>query len=185
VLFVFLSSMSAHENALSDYGKHKFEIEQKLEKEQCLILKLGLVLGKQGLFSRIQSSIQKTGLAVLIGGGKQPVQVIYIGDLLLCLDTCITEKRTGSYCLAYPEIYTMKDLFKEIADKIKRKVYFISIPYALVSMGISAIGLLHLPFPVSHENLLGLKQLRAFDTSKDLKILGLSLMSLKQALKQL
>ena len=82
VLFVFLSSMSAHENALSDYGKHKYELEQKLGKENCLIFKLGLVLGKHGLFSRIQATVKKTGLAVLVGGGNQPIQVLYMGDLL-------------------------------------------------------------------------------------------------------
>ena len=35
VLFVFLSSMSAHANASSEYGKHKYGLEQKLGKENC------------------------------------------------------------------------------------------------------------------------------------------------------
>ena len=80
----------------------------------------------------------------------------------------------------------MKSLFGEVAAKENKKIRFVSCPCIPSSIsGISMIELLHLPFPVSRENLLGLKQLQAFDTAADLNALGINLMDLKQALEYL
>jgi dTDP-4-dehydrorhamnose reductase len=40
--------MSAHEDALSEYGKHKFKLEQIIGTSDAAILKLGLVMGETG-----------------------------------------------------------------------------------------------------------------------------------------
>ena len=182
VQLVFLSSMSAHANALSQYGKHKFELEQQLNHQKCLILKLGLVIGKEGLFSRIYNSFKKMPFAVLVGGGTQPVQPVYIDDVIKVIAKAITEKRTGIYGIATPRVYTMRELFAAIATKAGKRPTFIPVPYWLVSFGIAIIGLLHLPFPVSNENLLGLKQLQTFDTSSDLQRFGINLRDLKESI---
>ena len=182
VYFVFLSSMSAHANALSQYGKHKYELEQQLKPNKCLILKLGLVIGKEGLFSRINDSFKKMPFAVLVGGGKQPVQPVYIGDVVKVIAQCVVQKRMGIYTLAVNRVYTMKELFTAIADKAGKHPFFISVPYWVVSFGIGIIEFLHLPFPVSRENLLGLKQLQSADTSADLKTLGVTLLDLKESI---
>lgn len=182
IQFVFLSSISAHAHALSQYGKHKYELEQQLDNRKCLILKLGLVIGKDGLFNRIYQSFKKMPFAVLIEGGSQPVQTVYIGDVMKVIADSIVAKRTGIYTIASPEVYTMKELLTAIANKAGRKPLFISVPYWMVSSGIDIIELLHLPFPVSNENLLGLKQLQATDTGADLNKLGLSLLDLKSSI---
>lgn len=182
IQFVFFSSMSAHANALSEYGKHKFELEKQLDSSKCLILKLGLVIGKDGLFSRIYDSFSKMPFAILVGGGEQPVQPIYIGDVVNVIDKCVTEKRTGIYTMAVNKVYTMHQLFSAIAAKAGKKPLFISVPYGLVEFGIGVIAALHLPFPVSKENLLGLKQLQAINTSADIDKLGISLLDLKESI---
>ncbi len=185
VHFVFLSSMSAHANALSQYGKHKFELENQLNSDKCLILKLGLVIGEQGLFNRIYNSFKKMPFAVLVGGGTQPVQTIYIGDVVKVIANCIAQKRIGTYTLASGKVYTMAELFIAIAAKAGKTPIFISVPYWLVSCGIKTIELVHLPLSVSSENLLGLKQLQAFDTSDDLRKLGITPLDLQQSLNLL
>jgi len=185
VHFIFLSSMSAHEDALSEYGKYKFKLEKRLDTSKCLILRLGLVIGNEGLFSRIYNSFKKTALAVLIAGGKQPVQPIYIGDVVRVIAKCIAEKRKGKFTVAVNHAYTMKELSAAIAAKAGKKPLFISVPYWMANLGIGLIELLHLPFPVSKENLLGLQQLRAEDTSADLDKLGINLLDLKASLDKL
>ena len=185
VHFVFLSSMSAHANALSQYGKHKYELEGQLNSDKCLILKLGLVIGEQGLFHRIYNSFKKMPFAVLVGGGTQLIQTIYIGDVVKVIENCITQKGNGSFTLATRTVYTMKEVFAAIAAKACKKPIFISVPYWLVSCGIKTVELLHLPFPASTENLLGLMQLQAFDVSNDLKKLDISPLDLQQSLNLL
>lgn len=182
VQFVFLSSMSAHANALSQYGRHKFVLEQQLDSTQCLVLKLGLVIGKDGLFSRMYKSFKRLPFAVVVGGGMQPIQPVYIGDVLKVISESVATKRTGIYILACNRAYTMRELFTAIAHKAGSKPLFISIPYSLVGLGIGAVELLRLPFPVSKENLLGLKQLQAVDTESDLQQLNITPLDLNEAI---
>jgi nucleoside-diphosphate-sugar epimerase len=185
VQFIFLSSMSAHANALSQYGKHKFELERQMDSNKCLILKPGLVIGRDGLFSRIRKSFEKMPFSVLVGGGKQPIQTVYVGDLIKVIAKGIHEKRTGIYTVATTSIYTMRELFTAIAAKVGKRPMFISVPYWMVNLGIGVITFLHLPFPVSSENVLGLKQLQPVDTSADLEKLGITLLDLKQCVELL
>ncbi len=185
IYFLFFSSMSAHANALSQYGKHKFAIEQLLDKDKCLVLRPGLVIGKRGLFSRIYQSLKKMPLAVLVNGGNQPVQPVYINDLVKATDQCILQHRTGLYTVAINKVYTMRRLFAAIARKAGVRPVFISVPYWLVEAGLKTITTLHLPFPVSEENLLGMKQLIATDTSADIKALDITLLDLDECLARL
>lgn len=185
IYFIFLSSLSAHKGAISQYGKHKFELEKKLDKRHCLILKLGLVIGNRGLFNRIKQSVMRTRLALMIGGGNQPVQTIFISDVARVIDKCIHTQRTGIFNVATPRVYSMKDLFSTVAKKAGKTLIFIPIPYFIAETGIRLIELLHLPFPVSSENLLGLKQLRPFSTQPDLEELDIELTDLEESVSRL
>jgi hypothetical protein len=59
------------------------------------------------------------------------------------------------------------------------------VPYWLISLGIGIVEFLHLPFPVSSENLLGLEQLRAEDNSADLEKLGIQPLDLQSSIDKL
>jgi hypothetical protein len=54
-----------------------------------------------------------------------------------------------------------------------------------VSVALGTIETLRIPFNVSQENLLGLKQLKAFDTKHDLEKLGVPILDMDGALDQL
>lgn len=183
IYFVFLSSMSAHQNALSEYGKHKFVLQQRLDHSKCLILRLGLVIGSKGLFSRLSKSLSKSPFMFLAGGGLQPIQPVYIDDVVEVIAESLSIKRTGIYTLAEARVYTMKELFLAIAEKAGKKPIFIDVPYWIIGAGISMVELLHLHFPVSKENLLGLKQLEPSTTQADLDKLGVNPVSLREALR--
>lgn len=181
--FIFLSSLSAHEQASSQYGQHKFELEQKLDATRCLILKLGLVVGQSGLFHRIQSSLKKSPFIFLIGGGHQPLQPVSVQEVVNVIAQSIREKRNGCFLLASPRAYSLKEICSIIAAHANRKPVFIPVPYWMAEWGIRLVEMLHLPFPVSNENLLGLKQLRAFDTQADLKQLGVRIEPLEVGIR--
>lgn len=175
VQFVFFSTLSAHETALSEYGRHKYELEKKLDSSKVLILKLGLVIGEEGLYSRIKNIVTKSKIIPMIGGGNQPEQIVLISDVIKTIALCIEKKTTGIYCLASHRTYTLKEIFSHAAKQSGRTPLFIPVPYFVADIAISLVELLHLPFPVSKENLLGLKRMVPFETKEDLMKLGVVL----------
>ena len=183
--FVFLSTMSAHEEAVSHYGKHKYDLEQKLDSNKDLIFKLGLVIGSKGLFDTIKTAISKGAFIPLVGSGMQPIQTILVTDVCRIIEKAITTNMIGAYTIGSEKVYTLKDLYAAIAKRLGKKPVFISVPYALVNMALSTIEILRIPFNVSKENLLGLKQLKAFDTKNDLNKLGISILDMDEALDKL
>ena len=183
--FVFLSTMSAHCEAISQYGKHKYDLEQKLDLSKNLIFRLGLVIGRKGLFDTIKTAISKGAFIPLVGNGSQPIQIILVTDVCRTIEKAIAAKMCGSYTIGTEKVYTLKDLYAAIAVRLNKKPIFISVPYGLVDLVLSTIEALRIPFNVSKENLLGLKQLKAFETKKDLDTLGISILDMDEALDQL
>jgi nucleoside-diphosphate-sugar epimerase len=183
--FIFLSTMSAHDEALSRYGKHKFDIEQKLDQSKDLVLRLGLVIGSRGLFDTIKKAISNGAFIPLVGNGGQPIQTIAVSDVCRIVEIGILKNIDGLYTIGTEKVYTLKDLYTAIAKRLNKKPIFISVPYGLVNLALGTIETLRIPFNVSKENLLGLKQLKAFKTKKDLEKLGVNILDMDQALDQL
>lgn len=183
--FVFLSTMSAHSEAISRYGKHKYDIEKLLDRSKDLILRLGLVVGRKGLFDTIKTAISKGAFIPLVGSGSQPIQTIAVTDVCRIIEKAITGNVTGSYIIGTERVYTLKDLYAAIAVRLGKKPTFVSVPYGLVSLALGTIETLRIPFNVSQENLLGLKQLKAFETKDDLQRLGVSVMDMDETLDKL
>jgi nucleoside-diphosphate-sugar epimerase len=182
--FIFLSTMSAHADAVSRYGRHKYDLEQKLDASRDLIFKLGLVIGSRGLFDSIRTAISKGAFIPLVGSGAQPIQTIAVTDVCRIIEQAIIHNMTGSYTIGTEKVYTLRDLYAATALRLNKKPVFISVPYFLVNFALSAIELLRIPFNVSKENLLGLRQLKAFDTKNDLDRLGVTILDMDQALDQ-
>ncbi len=183
--FVFLSTMSAHSEAISRYGKHKYDIEQQLDKSKDLILRLGLVVGRKGLFDTIKTAISKGAFIPLVGSGSQPIQTIAVTDVCRIAEKAISENITGAYTIGTERVYTLRDLYAAIAARLGKKPTFVSVPYGVVSLALGTIETLRIPFNVSQENLLGLKQLKAFETKEDLQKLGVSIMDMDETLDKL
>src|SRR5215831_17467091 len=73
---IFISSISAHEAALSQYGKQKFLCEKLFDSAVDTIVRPALVLGHGGLFQRMSEYLQKGRRIPLIDGGRQPMQTV-------------------------------------------------------------------------------------------------------------
>lgn len=183
IQFLFLSSMSAHERAESVYGRHKFQLEQLLDAPNETVLKLGLVVGvKGGLFQRISSAIAKSRIVPLVGDGRQPVQTVAVDEVAAVVAKCLDENVTGHFLLGSKKVYTLRELYWQIAKTQGKKPLFVPLPYFLFDIALGLAALLRLPLPVSSENLLGLKHLRTFDTEADMSRLGVTLQPLEKVL---
>jgi len=185
--FVFLSSQSAHEEAESYYGKSKFELEKLLDPRRDLILRSGLVLGKegQGLFHRMADMVAKSKAIPLFGGGRQPLQTVHVDDLCAAVSSALSRRLTGLYTVAEPHPVEMGEFLRRVAARLGKKPIFVPFPMAPALLFLRAVERLRIPFPVSSENLLGLKCLRSSDTRADMEALGVRLRSTEEALDEI
>lgn len=182
---IFLSSMSAGENARSHYGRQKFEIEKLFNAENDTVIRPGLVLGNGGLFSEMSKFIREKKIVPLIDGGRQPLQTIHIDDLVKAVDAALQKQLHGVFTVAETKPVLYSEFYKALAEALKVKAKFVPVPSWMVSAGIAVFSMLGVKIPVSRENLLGLKSLKFTDTSSDMSRLEVQARSWKESLQAL
>lgn len=172
---IFISSMSAHSGAESTYGKQKLGIEKLFKGPDCTIISPGLIMGKGGMVKQMTDFMRSKHVVPLIGGGKQPLQVVAIYDLVHVIKTILQQNKAGKFTIATPKVYTYKTFYKKLSERLGIKVLFIPVPIELL-MGVTKItSALRLPFSINEDNVLGLKNLRSAKTADDLKKLSIKI----------
>lgn len=188
--FVFLSSQSAHEGAVSAYGRTKLEAEALVHSSGMpyAIIRPGLVYGpgRIGLFYRMRQSVLRLPVLPLLGGGRAPVQPIEVDDLaeasFLCLDLPADE--SVELNLGEPEAMPLRDFLQAIAvASTGRRKKQVVIPLAPVKMVVGLAEALRVPLPVSSDNLRGLEMVRPMDTRPSLERLNLHLKPFDEAMR--
>jgi nucleoside-diphosphate-sugar epimerase len=184
--FVFVSSTSAHDQALSYYGKSKRMLERTLDAERDLIIRPGLVLGNDGgLFCRLVSSLRRSGFVPVFGGGRQTVQTVHVDDLCCAFDRAIEQGLTGTFVVAEPGGLPLRDLFRLVAAKIGCRATIVPLPAGPALALLRAAEALRLPLPISSENVLGALALRSQPSSADLDAIGVVLRPASESLGDL
>lgn len=181
IKFIFLSSLSAHAEAISHYGKHKWQLEKIFDLKKDLVLRLGLVIGQGGLFTSIFDLVENSKVIPLVEGGEQPIQIIFIDDLIRIIKKAVLEDLIGSYNVAENKVHTIKELHQLISKQLGKNRFYVSIPFWAIWWGVSIAEKLGIQLSVSTENLLGLKCMRAFETEHDLNRLGVQIKTMEEA----
>jgi nucleoside-diphosphate-sugar epimerase len=181
---VFMSSMSSHEGGVSVYARQKLAIEKVFNGERDTVLRAGLIVGDGGIVKQMSGFMRSKRMVPLVGGGKQPLQIIGVYDLVNLIDAVLTKGKSGLYTVANPRVYSYKDFYAELSKALGIKVLFVPVPYGAILGVMRLASALHLPLSANEENLQGLKMLIAVDTKKDLKALGMELDDLETALSK-
>ena len=163
--FVFFSSFSAHETAVSSYGRHKFQLENMF-KQSHLVIKPGLVIGAKGLYAVIDKTVTERTFIPVIGRGEQPIQWIDVKTLCNAVMFGIDHQFTGVFALASVEQISFLLLLEKIAYQKRKSPYFIFLPVLVVRLLMKLFGS---RMNLSEENLNGLLQLKYFDTKSALE----------------
>ncbi len=183
---VFLSTLSAHPAAESHYGRSKLELEGLFDPARDTVLRLGLVLGHGGLFGSMVEVLHAARVVPLPDGGRQPIQTLWMGDLCAAVANVVDRGLAGSYDVAAPAVHTMRGLYESVLRGLGVRRTLIGVPLPLVTLGVSVLEALHVPFSIHRENVLGLKQLRAFDTAPSMAALGIARpVGLEEAVRRL
>ena len=173
--FVFISSMSAHAEAVSVYGRTKWAIEQALDASRDAIVRPGLIIGPGGTYARMLDSLRRAPVVPVFFGGTQPVQPIALADLVEGLQHIIAGRHAGVFNLGLAEPVTIRELYQRMLAALGERRRLVPLPGDLAVWALRAGEALGLRLPLTSENLLGQKQLRAFATADSLARLGLTL----------
>lgn len=175
--FVFVSSQSAHRDATSAYGRSKYAVEEELTGDpRAVIVRPGLVYGDsdRGLMGRATRAAAKLRVFPVIGGKAavaQPIRVELLCDALLTLVEI--DDPPDEVELADPRVHRLGDLVREQAQRrFGVRTYPVPVPLGLARAGVRAAHRLHLPSPISDENLDGIAAFEPMDTAADLVHVG-------------
>lgn len=162
-LQILLSTLSAEEHALSDYGRAKWTLEQRFAAAGEVALRLGVVIGDGGMYARIRSSATRLPVMPLLDGGRQLLYVVGIDALCAVLRDVIANNgadlRGRSWNLVQPEPVTLRAMVEAIQRQAGKRSLLVSVPTQPVQVGLrvaESVPLLRLP--VSSSNVAGLRQ---------------------------
>ena len=156
-LQIFLSSLSAGPDAISDYGKAKYKLEELFVAERQVVIKLGLVIGGGGMFARMVETICKSRIVPLLDGGNTPTYVLGIDYLCSIIRDCILDRgekmRGKAWYIIQPKPYSLRDIMLTIKRQFGSKCWFISAPSFPALLGLlilERLPLLKLPVNSTH-----------------------------------
>lgn len=183
IKIAFLSSFSAHNDAVSHYGITKLRCEQLFDLNKDVVLKIAFIIGHKGILSEMINRMNNSSVFPLVGGGNQPLQSVYISDLCEVVEKVfIQSELSGIFNIAHQKVVPMKLFYKELAERLGRKLTFIPIPISLLFLACKFFEALKIKIPVSSESVLGLKKMTTFSTEDHQKIIGVQLKNYQESL---
>lgn len=181
---VFVSTMSAHEDAISIYGKQKLAIESLfLRQRNATVLRCGLIIGNGGIVKDMAQFMKSKHAVPLIGGGEQPLQVISVYDLAKSINNVLTKGIRGAFVVANPKVYSYKSFYAALAKHIRTKIVYIPVPYWALETLFKTAARLNISLGVGEDNLKGLKKLKSMPSKSDMEKIGVSPADLQKALE--
>ncbi|HEY4372650.1 MAG TPA: NAD-dependent epimerase/dehydratase family protein [Burkholderiales bacterium] len=186
---VFVSTTSAHEEALNTYGRVKRDTEAALlarHPGRVLVARVGLVYGGQpkGLFGLLSMLVRVFPVLPLVGGATQlqPIHVREVAHGVRKLATLARPDRER-YVLAQPHAVRFDDYLRLLRrTAVGRRLFLLPIP---VGAALALCDLTQkLPFlpGVSRERVYGLVAARPMPSADDLAALDMHLMELRDGL---
>ena len=182
---VFISTLSAAAAAESSYARTKLEVEALLDLERDAVVRPGTVIGEGGVFWRQAQSIASLPFIPLFYGGEQRYQTVALADVCEGIAAILEHGLTGAFGLAEVEPVRLRDVYQAVAEALGKRAHFLTLPGPPMLAVLRLCETLGFRLPVSSDNLLGLKHLRAFDLADDVRRLGLSPCTTQESLAEI
>lgn len=152
-----VSSMSAFDGCLSNYGRIKMDLEALAREVGASVVRPGLVYGAKagGVFGQLVKVAGKGGLVPLIGNGLQVQYLVHEEDLARALTEWCEGKNwpTVSVTIAHEKPLTMKGIIQTLSRK---SLFFVPIPARAVLLGLRVAESLGLKLGFRSDSLVGL-----------------------------
>jgi NADH dehydrogenase len=148
--FVHISAIGADSRSGSAYARTKAAGEGAVRDAfpTVTVLRPSVVFGPEDqFFNRFATMAMFSPVLPLIGGGETRFQPIYVGDVadavVKCLDDPATAGRT--YELGGPQIYTFREILELLLREIRRRRWFIDLPFGVAELQARLMSILPNP----------------------------------------
>lgn len=184
---VFVSSIAARTDAPSYYGRSKHRVEGLLDPARDLVVRPGLILGREGrgLFQQLLGSMRRLRVVPVFSGGRQPLQTVHVDDVCEAVRRGLQRQLTGAVNVAEPDPVPMATFLRMMADRLGIGCLFVPVPFTPVLTVLRALEALRVPFPLRSESLLGLHGMRKVEVREDLERLGMTVRTARESLADL
>lgn len=158
---IFISSMSAFQNARSQYGRTKLAIEAVVAEIGGIVVRPGLVFDEnpRGLVGAMHQFIRYFPIVPLIGLGKQPLYLCHVQDLvklLLYLTEC-DDRHPEKITAASKKMMTFREIVLWLAARQHKKIKTVPVPYSILLLGMKLLEQLGMNKKLRSDSLVGAK----------------------------
>jgi NADH dehydrogenase len=154
---IFISSYSAHADALSEYGRTKYELERHfLGLDGAVVVRPGLVIGDGGIYARMVAAVRRLPI-VPVPGGR--LRVPYVSASLLARAVLAVLQRRDpaprEFNLFARDLTTLSELLACTRAHLGVRRWLLPLPATWVGAALRLAGRLRVRTPVNTDNLLG------------------------------
>jgi nucleoside-diphosphate-sugar epimerase len=157
--FVFISSISAFEEAESYYGKTKLAVERAVALEGGVVIRPALVYGDRpgGMFGALKAQAGKAVIP-LLGNGRYAQYLVHEDDLAAAVVAAVSTKTVPQtpVTVAHPEARPLRTLMQQLAQSQGNKPRFVSVPWPLVYHGLKLAEAAGLKLSFRSDSVIGL-----------------------------
>jgi nucleoside-diphosphate-sugar epimerase len=180
--FAFISSMSAHEKAVSRYGLEKLAIEKMLDPSRDLAIRPGFILGCGGVFQRLARTLHRLPVVPLFYGRALPIHTVHVEDVCRCIRIFVENGQSGVWPVGEQFPVTIRDFYRAVLQWLGRRAMLLPLPGAPFLHAMRFAERLGITLPMTSENLLGLGGLRLYDISPTIRSVGFRPRTLPESL---
>lgn len=142
--FIFVSTISAFDEARSAYGRSKLEVERMTLAAGGIVLRLGLVHGARegGVFGGIKATVRRTPVVPLIGRGTAAQYLLHertLGEVARRAAKGDFDGERRPILVAHPQPLPFRVLVRDIAAEEGRAVVLVPLPWRLLHAGLTAM----------------------------------------------
>ena len=148
--FIHISAIGADARSSSTYARTKAAGETAVRDAfpTATILRPSVVFGPEDqFFNRFATMAMFMPALPLIGGGETRFQPVYVGDVADAVIRCLEDPATAgrTYELGGPKIYTLRELFELLLHEIRRRRWFVNLPFELAALQAKFMSILPNP----------------------------------------
>jgi NADH dehydrogenase len=166
--FVHISSLSANSKNTSVYGRTKFAADEEVRRcgLRWTILQPGTIYGPggRGLFAKMVR-MTSGGLPIvpMLGNGKQTMRPIFVDDCVNAALDCIDHEASvgQTYTLGCSDAITFNDFVRGFLKAQGKRKVLVHVPLWFCFPVARVLGLVLKKPPVTVDNLVGIKQMKA------------------------
>jgi len=158
---IFISTISAFDEARSAYGRSKVLTEKTALRCGAVVIRLGLVYGHGvgGVFGSLQGIVRHSILVPLVGFGMAPQYLLHENTLAQVIKRALNgdfDGETRPITLAHPQPLPFREVVARIAAAENRRVILVPVPWRLLYFGVSMLERLGLDLSIRSDSLLSL-----------------------------